>query len=207
MEDVLDLYDSPYDPVRPVVCFDESPKQLIGEVREAVPPQPGTPARQDTEYQRNGVRDLMMICEPKRGWRDVLVMERRTKIEFAHCMRHIVQSYPDAQIIRVVLDNLNTHKAASLYAAFPPEEARAIARKLEFHYTPKHGSWLNIAEIELAVLSNMCLSQRIPDEDTLRQQVQANVRQRNAKAIPVKWKFSTQDDRRKLARIYPTFSS
>ncbi len=207
MEDVLDLYEEPYDPARPVVCFDESPKQLIGEVRDPMPPQPGTPARQDTEYQRNGVRDLMMICEPKRGWRDVLVMERRTKVEFAHCMRHIVQSYPDAEVIRVVLDNLNTHKAASLYEAFPPEEARAMARKLEFHYTPKHGSWLNIAEIELAVLSNMCLSQRIADEATLRHEVDANVRERNAKAVPVKWKFSTQDARRKLTRMYPHVST
>ena len=204
---MLDLYDAPYDPVRPVVCFDESPKQWMGEVRDAIPPQPGTPARQDTEYQRNGVRDRMMICEPKRGGRDVLIMERRTQVEFTHGMRHIVLSYPNAEIVRVVLDNLNTHKAASLYAAFPPEEARAIARKLEFHYTPKHGSRLNIAEIEWAVLSNMCLSQRIPDEDTLRQQVQANVRERNAKAIPVKWKFSTQDARRKLARIYPRVSA
>ena len=207
MEDVLDLYEAPYDPARPVVCFDESPKQLIGDVREPMPPHPGTPAREDTEYQRNGVRDLMMICEPKRGWRDVLVMERRTKIDFAHCMRHIVQSYPDAEVIRVVLDNLNTHKAASLYEAFPPEEARAIARKLEFHHTPKHGSWLNIAEIELAVLSNMCLSQRIPDENTLRQQVAANVRERNAKPSPVKWRFTTQDARRKLTRLYPRVSA
>lgn len=207
MEDVLDLYEAPYDPARPVVCFDESPKQLIGEVRDPMPPQPGTPARQDTEYQRNGVRDLMMICEPKRGWRDVLVMERRTRVEFAHCMRHIVQSYPDAEVIRVVLDNLNTHKAASLYEAFPPEEARAIARKIEFHYTPKHGSWLNIAEIELAVLSNMCLSRRIADEDTLRKEVEANVRERNAKAIPVKWRFTTQDARRKLTRMYPRVST
>lgn len=207
MEDVLDLYEEPYDPARPVVCFDESPKQLIGEVRDPMPPQPGTPARQDTEYRRNGVRDLMMICEPKRGWRDVLVMARRTKVEFAHCMRHIVELYPDAEVIRVVLDNLNTHKAASLYEAFPPEEARAMARKLEFHYTPKHGSWLNIAEIELAVLSNMCLSQRIADEATLRHEVDANVRERNAKAVPVKWKFSTQDARRKLTRMYPRVST
>ena len=168
MEDLLDLYAEPYDPVRPVICFDESPKQLIGEVREPIPPQPGAPARQDTEYKRNGVRNLMMICEPKRGWRDVLIMQRRTKIDFAHAMRHIVECYPDAEVIRVVLDNLNTHKTASLYEAFAPEEARAIARKLEFHYTPKHGSWLNIAELELAVLSNMCLSQRIADEETLR---------------------------------------
>jgi len=207
MEDLLDLYAEPYDPVRPVVCFDESPKQLIGEVREPIPPQPGAPARQDTEYKRNGVRNLMMICEPKRGWRNVLIMQRRTKIDFAHAMRHIVECYPDAEVIRVVLDNLNTHKTASLYEAFAPEEARAIARKLEFHYTPKHGSWLNIAELELAVLSNMCLSQRIADEETLRREVEANVRERNAKAIPIKWKFSTQDARRKLARLYPRVST
>lgn len=207
MEDLLDLYAEPYDPVRPVICFDESPKQLIGEVREPMPPQPGAPARQDTEYKRNGVRNLMMICEPKRGWRDVLIMQRRTKIDFAHAMRHIVECYPDAEVIRVVLDNLNTHKTASLYEAFAPEEARAIARKLEFHYTPKHGSWLNIAELELAVLSNMCLSQRIADEETLRREVEANVRERNAKAIPIKWKFSTQDARRKLARLYPRVST
>ena len=134
-------------------------------------------------------------------------MERRTRIEFAHCMRHIVETYPEAEVIRVVLDNLNTHKPASLYEAFPPEEARAIARKLEFHYTPKHGSWLNIAEIELAVLSNMCLSQRIPDEESLRRQITANIRERNAKATPVKWKFSTQNARRTLARLYPCGSS
>ena len=207
MEDLLDLYAEPYDPARPVICFDESPKQLIGEVREPMPPQPGAPARQDTEYKRNGVRNLMMICEPKRGWRDVLIMQRRTKIDFAHAMRHIIECYPDAEVIRVVLDNLNTHKTASLYEAFAPEEARAIARKLEFHYTPKHGSWLNIAELELAVLSNMCLSQRIADEETLRREVEANVRERNAKAIPIKWKFSTQDARRKLARLYPCVST
>ena len=141
------------------------------------------PARQDTEYKRNGVRNLMMICEPKRGWRDVLIMQRRTKIDFAHAMRHIVECYPDAEVIRVVLDNLNTHKTAPS-TTFPPEEARAIARKLEFHLHPKHGSWLNIAELELAVLSNMCLSQRIADEETLRRGVEANVRERNAKAIP-----------------------
>lgn len=207
MEDLLDLYAEPYDPARPVICFDESPKQLIGEVREPIPPQPSAPARQDTEYKRNGVRNLMMICEPKRGWREVLIMERRTKIDFAHAMRHIVECYPDAEVIRVVLDNLNTHKTASLYEAFQPEEARAIARKLEFHYTPKHGSWLNIAELELAVLSNMCLSQRIADEEMLRREVEANVRERNANAIPVKWKFSTQDARRKLARLYPCVST
>jgi hypothetical protein len=200
MEDVLDVYNAPYDPAHPVVCFDESPKQLVGEVRAPIAAKPGTPARQDTEYQRNGVRDLMMFCEPKRGWREVLVMERRTRIEFAHCMRHLVGLYPEAESIRVVLDNLNTHNPASLYA---PEEARAIARKLEFHYTPKHGSWLNIAEIELAVLSNSCLSKRIPNAEILQREIQANVRERNAKELPVKWRFSTQQARRKLARLYP----
>jgi hypothetical protein len=176
-------------------------------VRSPIPSRPGAPARQDTEYQRNGVRDLMMICEPKRGWCDVMIMERRTKIKFAHCMRHIVQFYPDAEVIRVVLDNLNTHKAASLYEAFPPEEARAIARKIEFHYTPKHGSWLNITEIELAVLSNTCSSQRIPDEKSLRQQIAANVRKRNAKASPVKCRFTVQETRRKLNRLCPRVST
>ena len=174
-----------------MVCFDESPKQLIGEVGEPLPAEPGKPARQDTEYQRNGVRDLMMICEPKRGWRDVLIMERRTKVEFAHCMRHIVAAYPDAEVIRVVLDNLNTHKAASLYAAFPPEEARAIARKIEFHYTPKHGSWLNIAELELSVLTRQCLDRRMPDLDTLRQETQAWETRRNTAQKGVDWRFTT----------------
>ena len=134
-------------------------------------------------------------------------MARRTKIEFAHCMRHIVQAYPDAEVIRVVLDNLNTHTTASLYEAFPPDEARAIARKLEFHYTPKHGSWLNIAEIELAVLSNRCLSPRIADEETLKREIDANVSERNAKAEPVKWRFTNQDARGKLARLYPRVST
>lgn len=207
LEDVLDLYAEPADPARPVVCFDESPRQLIGEVRAPLPPQPGTPQRQDTEYERKGVRNLMMIGEPKRGQRAVLIMARRTKIEFAHCMQQIVQSYPDAEVIRVVLDNLNTHTMAALYEAFPPDEARAIARKLEFHYTPKHGSWLNIAEIELAVLANTCLSPRIADEETLKREIDANVSERNAKAEPIKWQFTNQDARGKLARLYPCVST
>ena len=206
MEDVLDLYEEPYDPQRPVICFDESPKQLIAEVREPIPAEPGTPARYDTEYERKGVCDLMMICEPKRGFRHVAITDRRTKIEFAHCMKEIGDLYPDASVIRVVLDNLNTHKVASLYEAFPAEQARKLARRLEFHYTPKHGSWLNIAEIELAVLSNMCLSQRIPDKEQLRREVEANVQQRNRQAKPVKWRFTNQEARRKLARLYPRVS-
>lgn len=207
MEDVLDLYHEPYDAKRPVICFDESPKQLIAEVREPLPPEPGQPARYDVEYQRNGVRNLLMLSEPKCGTREVLVTQTRTKIDFANAMKHLTESYPDADVIRVVLDNLNTHKTASLYEAFAPEEARRIAKKLEFHFTPKHGSWLNIAEIEFAVLSNMCLKQRIPDEETLRREVDANVELRNKRAIPVKWRFTTEDARVKLHRLYPVVSS
>jgi len=206
MEDVLDLYEEPYDPARPVVCCDESPRQLVAEVREPVPAGPGQPARHDVEYPRKGVRDLMMICEPKRGFREVMVTARRTKVDFARCMKRVVELYPDAEVVRVVVDNLNTHTAGSLYEAFPPEQARALARKLEFHYTPKHGSWLNIAAIELAVLANGCLSRRIPDEDALRWKIGANVTERNAKAKPVNWRFTAQDARRKLARLYPAVS-
>ena len=206
MEDVVDLYEEAYEPARPLVCFDESPKQLIAETHELIPVEPGVPARYDTEYERKGVCDLMMICEPKRGFRQVDITDRRTKIDFAHSMKHVADLYPEASVIRVVMDNLNTHKVASLYEAFPAEQAHDLARKLEFHYTPKHGSWLNIAEIELAVLSNMCLSRRIPDKDTLRCEVEANVKERNLKAIPVNWHFTTQDARRKLFRLYPCVS-
>jgi hypothetical protein len=186
-----------------VVCFDESPKQLIAEVREPLAAKPGQPARHDVEYQRRGVCEIMMLCEPQRGVREVLIFPQRTKLEFAETMKHLVGLYPEAAVIRVVLDNLHTPTYGALYEAFPPEEAPALARKLEFHDTPKHGSWLNVAEIELAVLANMCLSPRIPDEDTLRREIEANVRTRNAKATPVNWRFNTQDARRKLARLYP----
>ncbi len=190
-----------YDPVRPVVGFDENPKQLIAEVRAPLSPEPGAPARYDTEYQRKGISDMMMLCEPKRGFRQVDITDRRTKIEFTGCMEQIADLYPTASVIRVVLDNLNTHKIASLCETFPAENARDPARRLEFHYTPKHCSWLNIAEIELAVLSNRCLSQRIPDKESLRREIAANVQARNAKSPPVKWRFTTQDARRKLARL------
>lgn len=207
MEDVLDLYEQPYDETRPVVCFDESPEQLIEEVRPPLPLAPGQPARHDVEYKRNGVRNLLMMCEPRRGTREVLVTTTRTKIDFAHAMKHLVTRYASAEVIRVVLDNLNTHKIASLYEAFPPEEARALARKLEFHYTPKHGSWLNIAEVEFAVLANMCLKQRIGNEDKLKSIITANVAERNARAEPVKWRFTTTDARAKLRRLYPIVSN
>jgi len=207
MEDVLDLYEEPYDEKRPVVCFDESPEQLIEEVRQPLPPEPGQPARYDVEYKRNGVRNLLMLCEPKRGVREVLVTKTRNKIDFAQAMRHLVELYASAEVIRVVLDNLNTHKIASLYEAFPPDEARALAKKLEFHYTPKHGSWLNIAEIEFAVLSNMCLKQRLGEEETLKRVIAANVAERNRRAEPVKWRFTTKEARMKLHRLYPIAST
>lgn len=207
MEDVLDLYEQPYDEQRPVVCFDESPKQLIEEVRQPLPPEPGRPARYDVEYKRNGVRNLLMLCEPRRGKREVLVTKTRNKIDFEQAMKHLAATYASAEVIRVVLDNLNTHKIASLYEAFPPDEARALAKKLEFHYTPKHGSWLNIAEIEFAVLSNMCLKQRMGNEETLKRVIAANVAERNRRAEPVKWRFTMADARKKLRRLYPVVST
>jgi hypothetical protein len=202
MEDVLDLYEEPYDEKRPVVCFDESPEQLIEEVRQPLPSEPGQPARYDVEYKRHGVRNLLMICAPRCGTCTVLVTKTRDKIDFARAMQDLAQTCASAEVIRVVLDNLNTHKIASLYEAFPPDEARALAKKLEFHYT-KHGSWLNIAEIEFAVLSNMCLKQRIGNEEDLKRIIAANVAKRNRLAQPVKWRFTTADARQKLRRLYP----
>lgn len=206
MEDVLDLYQEPYDPQRPIVCFDESPYQLIEEVRDPMEAKPGSTMKYDVEYKRNGVRNLLMICEPLQGTRNVLVTEHRTKKDFAHAMKHLSEMYPSASSIRVVLDNLNTHKKGSLYETFTPEEANAIAKRLEFHYTPKHGSWLNIAELEFAVLSKTCLDQRIPDEAMLKREVAANVAERNARAHQVQWKFSSKDARKKLQRLYPSIS-
>ena len=166
MEDVLDLYAEPYDPKRPVVCFDETSTQLLAETRAPMPPRPGRPQRQDYEYRREGTRNLFLACEPLAGWRQVAVTQRRTMQDFAHQMRWLVdEAYPEVPVVRVVLDNLNTHRTASLYETFPAVEARRIAKRLEFHYTPKHGSWLNMAEIEFSVLSRSCLRQRIPDQE------------------------------------------
>ena len=207
MEDVLDLYQQAYHPERPVVCFDETSRQLTGEVRPPIEAAPGRVARYDTEYQRNGTRNLFMICEPKGGWRHVEVTERRTAVDFAHQMRWLVdEAYPDAEVVRLVLDNLNTHKLGSLYEAFEPSEARRIAQRLEFHYTPTHGSWLNMAEIELSVFSRGCLNRRISDEAELRREVAALERERNAAKSAIDWRFTTQDARRKLQYIYPTRS-
>ena len=204
MEEVLDLYHQEYNPERPVVCFDETSRQLTGDVRPPIKAAPGRVERYDTEYQRNGTRNRFMICEPKGGWRQVEVTGRRTAVDFAHQMKWLVDSaYPDAEVIRLVLDNLNTHKPGSLYEAFEPSEARRIAKRLEFHYTPTHGSWLNMAEIELSVFSRQCLDRRIGDEASLRREVAALERERNEAAAIIDWRFSTQDTRSKLKHVYP----
>ena len=205
MEDVLDLYAQPYDPRRPVVCFDETSTQLLADTRPPLPAQPGRPARQDYEYRREGTRNLFLTCEPMAGWRHVQVTERRTMQDFARRMRWLAdEAYPEAEVVRVVLDNLNTHRRASLYETFPAEEARRIARRLEFHYTPKHGSWLNMAEIEFSVLSRSCLKQRLSGEEALRREVDALVKERNAARATINWRFNTRDARTKLRRLYPS---
>ncbi len=204
MEDVLDLYAEPYDPQRPVVCFDESSTQLLADSRPSLPAAPGRPRREDYEYVRGGTRNLFLTCEPRAGWRHVAITRQRTMQDFALQMRWLVdQAYPDVPVVRVVLDNLNTHRTASLYEAFPPAEARRIAQRLEFHYTPKHGSWLNMAEMEFSVLARACLRGRNPDQDSLERAVNANVSERNAVASPINWRFTTRKARTKLRRLYP----
>ena len=204
MEEVLDLYAEPYDPQQPVVCFDETSTQLLAETRAPMPSRPGRTQRQDYEYRREGTRNLFLACEPLAGWRHVAVTQRRTMQDFAQQMRWLVdEAYPEVEVVRVVLDNLNTHRAASLYETFPAAEARRIAKRLEFHYTPKHGSWLNMAEIEFSVLSRSCLKQRLPDEDALGREVQALVRERNAARVGINWRFKTQEARTKLHHLYP----
>jgi hypothetical protein len=207
MEDVLDLYEEPYDEKRPKVNFDETSKQLIEEVRQALPPLPGRAERFDYEYKRNGTRNLFIFCEPQAGWRHIDVTARRAKRDFAHQMKWLVdERYPEAEVIRIVMDNLNTHKWASLYEAFEPQEARRILRKLEFHYTPKHASWLNMAEIELSALMRQCLDRRIPDEETLRREVEAYEDRRNEAKATIDWQFTCKDARVKLHRLYPSIS-
>jgi DDE superfamily endonuclease len=205
MEDVLDLYAQPYDSRFPVVCVDESPYQMVGEVRQPSLAQPGTPQRYDYQYQRNGTCNLFVFFEPRNGWRHVEVTARRTKRDFAQCMRMLVDSYyPEAEVIRLVVDNLNTHTPAALYEAFPPAEAHRILQRLEFHYTPKHGSWLNMVEIELSVLAGQCLKRRLPDKETVQHEVAAWERQRNDAKATVQWRFTTDKARTKLQRLYPS---
>jgi len=204
MEDILALYTQPEDPQRPLVCMDEVPKQLISDVRAPIPAQPEQPLRVDYEYQRNGVANLFMFFEPFRGQRHVKVTDTRTRLDWAEAMRELSDDiHPEAEKIAVVLDNLNTHTPAAFYLAFEPDEARRLVDRFEFHFTPKHGSWLNMAEIELSVLSRQCIRRRIPDEQTLRRQVRAWVIDRNSKVVKVDWRFSTADARIKLKRLYP----
>ncbi len=205
MEDVLAVYRRPYDPRRPQICMDELHKQLLSDATPPLPLAAGRARCTDYEYVRNGTANLFMCCEPLRGWRQVTVTERRTKVDWAHCIKELVDVYyPDAECIVLVLDNLNTHTPASLYEAFPPAEARRITERLEIHHTPKHGSWLNIAEIELAVLSGQCLDRRIDDRGTLREEVGAWSVERNAMEKGVNWRFTTDDARIKLTHLYPS---
>jgi transposase len=204
MEDVLEVYTRPYDERFPQVCLDEKSKQLVGEVREPLALSPGRPARYDYEYEREGTANLFIVCEPLAAWRHISVTQRRTKLDWAHCIKELVDlHYPHAEKIVLVLDNLNTHTPAALYEAFVPAEARRIARKLEIHYTPKHGSWLNMAEIELSVLARQCLNQRIPDQQTLAEEVGAWEQERNAAESSIEWRFTSTDARIKLKYLYP----
>ena len=205
MEDVLDVYTRPHDPARPVVCLDELSKQLVAETRVPLPAEPGQPERVDYEYERCGTANLFLTGEPLAGRRHVTATERRTAVDFAHEVRDLLEvRYPHAEKVVLVMDNLNTHKPAALYEAFEPAVARALLDRLEIHHTPKHGSWLNVAEIELSVLSRQCLDRRIPDLETLTREVAAWEQARNADPRPVNWRFTTPDARIKLKRLYPS---
>jgi hypothetical protein len=208
MEDVLDVYTRSYDPRFPQVCLDETSRQLLAETRQPLTVSPGHPARHDPEYSREGVVNLFVVCEPLRGWRQVRVSQQRTRIDWAHCIKDLVDvHYPDAERIVLVMDNLNTHSPASLYAAFPPAEAKRLADKLEIHYTPKHGSWLNVAEIELSILQRQCLDRRLAEQETLEREVAAWVSERNQPVHTIDWRFTTTDARIKLKRLYPAFEA
>jgi DDE superfamily endonuclease len=206
MEDTLEVYHRPYSPRHPLVCIDESSKQQVKETRDPLPLKPGKPQCYDYEYERNGVSNLFMIFAPLEGWRHVKVTDRRTHGDFAHCLKDLVDVYlPEAEKIVLMSDNLNTHKPAALYEAFSPQEARRIIEKIEWHHTPKHGSWLNMAEIELSVLQRQCLNRRIPDQETLTREVAAWEHKRNHTAVKVNWRFTTKDARIKLKKLYPSF--
>jgi len=204
MEDVLEVYKLPYDTLRPLVCMDETNRQLIGEVKPLIPMTERHPQIYDYEYVRNGVVDIFMMFEPLAARRYTKVTDNRTKIDFAHCLRDLSDKYyPYAEKILLVMDNLNTHSLASLYEAFAPDEARRIAERFEIHYTPKHGSWLNMAEIEIGVMSRQCLGRRIPTKDELAYQIKTWTYYRNAANLSVDWRFTTDDARIKLKRLYP----
>ena len=205
MEDILDVYHRPLDARRPLICLDETSKQLIGEVMQPLPAEPGQPERFDYEYVRNGTANLFMLFAPLQGWRAVRVTERRTAQDFAEIVRWLVEDlYPDAEQVVLVADNLNTHTPAALYTVFAPEQARRIAERIEWHYTPKHGSWLNMAEIELSVLFRQCLDRRIDAQAELEQVVATWEAKRNARGVVAQWRFTTTDARIKLRRLYPS---
>lgn len=206
MEDVLEVYTRPHDPARPLVCLDETSKQLVAETRAPVPMRPGQPARHDYEYERNGTANLFMLFAPLEGWRHVKVTERRTAVDYAHVLKDVSDThFKDAEKIVLVQDNLNTHSPASLYEAFPPAEARRLVERFEWHYTPKHGSWLDMAESELAVLCAQCLNRRIANPQTLKQEVAAWLSRRNANYAKADWRFTTAAARIKLKRVYPIY--
>jgi hypothetical protein len=205
MEDVIQTYMLPYDPKRPVVCFDEASRQLFGEVRAPQPVRPGAPARIDYEYERKGVCCQLVMCEPLRGWRHVTLTQRRTRQDYAHCIREMVdRHFPRATTIRLVQDNLNTHDGASLYEAFPPKEARRILDRIEFHYTPKHGSWLNMAETEISIMGRQCLGRRLESQDRMAAEVAAWEKERNNRRVRIHWTFTLAVARQKLRKIYPS---
>ncbi len=208
MEDVLDLYQQPYDAEAPVVCMDETSKQLVGETKIPIPAAPGRPARIDYEYERRGTANIFIFAEPLQGWRWTQATDRRARTDWAKAVKELLDvHYPRARVVRLVMDNLNTHSLGSLYETFAPHEARRLANRLEIHYTPKHGSWLNIAEIELRVLSSQCLDRRIESRDELDREIRAWTQQRNASIVGVDWQFSTDNARIKLKRLYPQFQS
>lgn len=207
MEELLEVYQRPYDWRNPLICLDEATKQLVKESTVPIPAQVGQPERVDYEYERNGTANLFMLCEPIIGTRYVKPTDRRTAVDYAYLLKEVVDVfYPEARKVTVVQDNLNTHSPASLYKAFEPEEARRLLSRLEFYYTPKHGSWLNMAEIELSILARQCLDQRIPDFETLENHVNAWNDERNQKGTWIDWRFTTQDARVKLRRLYPTIN-
>jgi hypothetical protein len=204
MEDVLSVYKRPYDPNRPVVCMDEMPRQLIREVRTPLPMEPGKPKRHDYHYKRNGVVNLFMFFEPLAGWRTVMIRERRTKVDWAYCMKRLLEKhYPDVDKVILVMDNLNTHGLSSFYEAFAPKEACRLAQRLEIHYTPEHGSWLNMAEIENSAMARQCLSRRIPEKQVMEEETSAWSKKRNEEGAAANWRFQTEDARIKLRRLYP----
>jgi len=208
MENILDLYQSPYNEKKPWVGFDESCKQLVKETREPLPSKPPYQERYDDQYERNGVANLLMFFEPLTGWRHVEVTHQRTAVDYAHQMKYLVdECYPEAEKIRVIQDQLNTHLKASHYKAFEPQEAKRIADQLEFHYTPRHGSWLNMAEIELSVLNGQCLNRRLGEFETLKAEIAAWEQQRNEQSRSVDWRFTTEDARIKLKRLYPSIQT